>query len=193
MDGASFDDLQRNDVAFETFFKKHFQPLCVYCSYKYSFDLDMAEDVVNTAFIRLWEARKTLATGLSPKAYLYKIVDNLSLNIVKHEKVKQRHEQFVLHTTQEGSQQQTFDSIDLKQLRADIDAAIAALPEQMRRIFELSRFDGLKYTEIASRLGISVKTVENQMSTALARLREKLSGYLTLFLILLLFCIFLNK
>lgn len=192
-DRVSFDDLRYSEAAFEAFFKKYFQPLCVYCKFQFGFDLSEAEDLVHSAFIKLWESRQTLATDMAPRAYLYKIVDNLSRNKIKHEKVKDRYEQFVLKTTSEGSLPQTFDSVDLKQLQADIDAAITALPEQMRRIFELSRFEGLKYTEIASQLGISVKTVETQMSRALAKLREKLSGYLSFYFIVFLFSVLFKK
>lgn len=64
-------------------------------------------------------------------------------------------------------------------MAAQIDKAVAELPEQMRRIFELSRYEGLKYNDIANHLNICVKTVETQMSRALVRLRQKLSNYLT--------------
>ena len=70
---------------------------------------------------------------------------------------------------------------ELKELQQDINKAIAELPDQMRRIFELSRYEGLKYTAIAQKLDISVKTVETQMSRALSKLREKLSSYLGLY------------
>jgi RNA polymerase sigma-70 factor (ECF subfamily) len=189
---SSVDGIEFNDDFFEVFFKKHFLNLCAYCQVRFGFDTDLAKEVVHTGFIKLWEARQNLATGVSPKAYLYKIINNTSLDILKHEKVKRQHAQFVLQTTSEGGMPGNFDNTDLKQLRADIDAAIAALPEQMRRVFELSRFEGMKYTEIASELDISVKTVETQMSRALARLREKLSGYLTIFMALVV-SLFINK
>lgn len=191
-DASSFNDLKFDDAAFEALFKKLFPKLCVYCKFKYGFDLDLAEDVVNTSFIKLWEARQTLTADLSPTSYLYKIINNASLNILKHEKVRQQHAQLVLKTTSEGVEQSSFDSVDLKQLRTDIDAAISELPEQMRRIFELSRFEGLKYAEIATQLDISVKTVETQMSRALAKLREKLIGYLSFYFIVLIFNLFIK-
>ncbi len=192
-DGKSFGDLRFDDAAFKTFFKKYFTPLCAYCQFKFGFDLDLAKEIVHLGFIKLWEARHTLAADVSPKSYLYKIITNNSLDIVKHERVKQQHAQFVLNTTSEGALQSSFDSVEVKQLHSDIEAAISALPEQMRRIFELSRFEGLKYAEIANRLNISVKTVETQMSRALAKLREKLFGYLTFYLVVLIFSLFIKK
>jgi RNA polymerase sigma-70 factor, ECF subfamily len=183
----SFEDWRFDEAAFGTFFKKNFPSLCVYCKFKYGFDTDVAEDIVNTSFIKLWETRQGLAVDLSPKAYLYKIIHNTSLNTLKHERIKQQHMQFILKSTSEGVEATGFESVDLKQLRTAIDEAISELPEQMRRIFELSRFDGRKYAEIAGELHISVKTVETQMSRALAKLREKLSGYLAFWFMVLVF------
>lgn len=192
-DEASIDDLRFDDAAFEVFFKKHYPHLCVYCKFKFGFDIALAEDVVTTSFIKLWEARQTLVAGASPKSYLYKIINNTSFNTLKHEKVKKQHAQDVLKTTSEDVEASGFDSVDLKQLRADMNAAISDLPEQMRQVFELSRFEGLKYAEIAGRLNISVKTVETQMSRALAKLRGRLSGYLSFFFIVLTLSLLIKK
>lgn len=181
----SYNDLRHDEALFEAFVKKHYRHLCAYCRFKFGFEMEMAEDVVNTSFIKLWEVRETLADDVSPKSYLYKIIHNTSLNILKHEKVKQQYAQELLKTTSERTEQSNFDSVDLKQLRADIRAAIAELPEQMRKIFELSKFEGLKYDEIATQLNISAKTVKTQMSRALTKLREKLSKYHLIYFMLL--------
>jgi RNA polymerase sigma-70 factor (ECF subfamily) len=117
---------------------------------------------------------------------LYKIVDNLSLNTLRHEKVKQQHAAYQLRTASEDITETSFDSIDLKQLSSAIDVAISELPEQMRIIFELRKMEGLKYAEIASRLNISVKTVDTQISRAMIKLKEKLSGYLIFLITLIL-------
>ncbi len=177
--------LKFDDMAFDVFFKQHFISLCLYCQYKFNFDLNLAKEVVHTAFIKLWETRSTLSPDLSVQAYLYKIITNNSLDILKHEKIKQKHQQYVLQSTVLNINKREFEDVDVKQLSADIDEAIAGLPEQMRKIFELSRFDGLKYSEIAEHLNISVKTVEIQMSRALAKLRQKLSGYLPVLIVLI--------
>jgi RNA polymerase sigma-70 factor, ECF subfamily len=193
LEDPSSGDLRLGDGAFEVFFKEHYPKLCVYCSFKYGFDVASAEDVVNASFIKLWEVRQQLSTDISPKSYLYKIVDNRCANILKHEKVKRQHAQYLLQTTPEGIPETSFDSIDLRELRSAIDSAIAELPEQMRRIFELSRFQGLKYSQIAVQLNISVKTVETQMSRALAKLREKLSRYYSIYVVLLILSSLLKK
>jgi RNA polymerase sigma-70 factor (ECF subfamily) len=189
----SSDDSWFDDAAFEDFFKKYFLPVCAYCQYKFGFDLELAKEVVHTGFIKLWEVRHTLGKHLSPKAYLYRIITNSSLDILKHEKVKKQYVQMIQKTSTEEGPANCFESIDFKQLNADIDKAISELPEQMQRIFKLSRFEGLKYAEIASELNMSVKTVETQMGRALAKLREKLSVYLVLYFILIILSVFVKN
>jgi RNA polymerase sigma-70 factor, ECF subfamily len=184
---ASDDYMPLDDVAFEAFFKKHFLSLCAYCQFKFGLDLQMAKEMVHTGFIKLWDARENLAAGVSPKSYLYKIITNNILDLIKHQKIRLQYVQFILQSVPEEIEARNFDNVDVKQLQADIDAAIAELPGQMRRIFEMSRFEGLKYGEIAARLDISVKTVETQIGRALAKLREKLSVHLPLTIIVLIF------
>src|SRR5665648_441979 len=82
----------------------------------------------------------------------------------------------------------TYESVLYNEFQAKAETAIESLPEQCRRIFKMSRQDGLKYTEIAEKLGISVKTVETQMSRALSKLKTELRDYLAILLI----SIFLN-
>ena len=180
------EDLELDEAAFEALFKSYYQRLCIYCKIKYGFDLPVAEDAVNTAFVRLWQVRHTINMNNSCTAYLYRIVDNLCLNTLKRQKIKQKYELQLLRLPTEHDPQLSFDSIDLRELRSAIDVAIAGLPGHMREIFELSRYEGLKYNEIAAKLSISVKTVETQMSRALARLKEKLSGYMMSLLLLIL-------
>jgi RNA polymerase sigma-70 factor (ECF subfamily) len=192
-ESTPYNDLRHDEAAFEAFVKQHYRHLCVYCKFTFGYDMDTAEDVANTSFIKLWEVRHTLTDDVSPKSYLYKIAYNTSLNILKHEKVKQQHAQELLKTTSESIEQSNFDSVDLKQLREDIRAAVAELPEQMRRIFEMSKFEGLKYAEIAAQLNISPKTVKTHMSRALLKLREKLSAYYFVCFILLILVFFIKK
>lgn len=173
-------ELQNNTAIFEKIFKNWFTPLCSHCQYKFGFDLEVAKDTVHTAFIKLWENRGRLPPDVCLKNYLYKTISNSCLDLLKHQKVKQKHMQFVMQNTFLDEPNSDFDVCDLKQLQIEIDKAVSELPEQMRRIFELSRYEGLKYREIASFLDISVKTVETQISRALIRLRQKLGQYTTL-------------
>jgi RNA polymerase sigma-70 factor (ECF subfamily) len=182
----SLNDAQLDEAAFDLLFIKYFTPLCAYCQYKFGLDFDLAKDIVQNGFIKLWESRHSIS---SKKAYLYKIVTNTCLNVLSHKKVKQRHEKYIVQNTPISM----FEDVDMKQLEADIDRAVAELPEQMRRIFELSRYKCLKYSEIALQLNISVKTVETQISRALIKLKQKLSHYLTFSFIVLVFNVLLHK
>ena len=179
-------DTPFSEAALETLFKDCFKPLCAYCQYRFGFDLNEAKEAVHTGFIKLWESRETISPHSAARAYLYKIVRNVSLDMLKHEQVKQRHAMFV--SKNQSSQETTagFHESERRQLSADIDKAVAELPEQMRKIFELSRYEGLKYAEIAARLDLSVKTVETQISRALVKLRQKLADYLVVLVLAIL-------
>ena len=181
------------NALFDELFNEYFSPLCAYCQYKFGVDIDSARDVVHAAFINLLESGFTFSSKPASKAYLYKTATNICLDQLRHEKVKQHHINLVRKHFTENDPAEDAVPAELKDLQNDINKAIAALPEQMRRVFELSRNDGLKYAEIAARLNISVKTVETQMSRALMKLREKLSAYLSLYWIVWLLQIFCKK
>ncbi|HEX6430937.1 MAG TPA: RNA polymerase sigma-70 factor [Niastella sp.] len=176
--------IKDDGAAFEQFFKQHFASLCAWCQHKYGFDTDITKEVVHTAFIKLWKNRSTASADVPVKAFLHTIINNTSLDILRHAKVRERFEQYVQQRNESaGSTPQ--ESYDTKKLRNDIDHAVSELPDQMRTIFELSRYEGLKYAEIARQLNVSVNTVETQMSRALKKLRIKLAGYLTLFFMIM--------
>lgn len=175
----TLNNLLLDDASLELLFKEHFASLCAYCQYKFDLDGDAAREAVHTGFLKLWENRLTLSAELSVKAYLYKIVTNICLDFLRHEKVKQKHVRFIKENAAAAVADPFFRHAELKTLAADIDRAVAELPEQMRKVFELSRYENLKYAEISKQLNISIKTVETQMSRALFRLRKKLAPYLT--------------
>lgn len=185
LEGISPDNAGLDSAALKELFKKYYPPLCIYCKLKYGFDIHLAEDIVHSGFIKLWETRQTIAFDLSPVSYLYKIVDNLSLNTIRHKKVEQQYVAYQLRANAAEFSETDFNSIDIKQLSAAIDRAIAEMPEQMRVIFELRKTEGLKYAEIASRLNISVKTVDTQISRAMIKLREKLSLFLSVLIVVI--------
>ena len=173
----------RNDD-FDVLFREYFKPLCVFCQYKFDLDIDTVKDVVHSAFMKLLETDFTFPSNLSSKAYLYKTAINICLDLKRHEKVKQKQVEFVKkHVTDLRVADENI--VELKELQNDINKAVAELPDQMRRIFELSRYERLKYAEIAHQLDISVKTVEIQMSRALVKLRQKLGSYLSTYLLFL--------
>jgi RNA polymerase sigma-70 factor, ECF subfamily len=176
-----------DNAAFEILFKENFAGLCAYCQYKFGFDLDLAKETVHSGFIKLWENRARLSPDSSIKVYLYTIITNISYDVMRHDKVKRKHENHVLENSTFNGNRVDFDRAEFSELKNNVDKAIAELPDQMRKIFELSRYEGLKYCQIAAHLSISVKTVETQMSRALVKLRSKLSDYLPFYSIIFLF------
>lgn len=178
-DDSLFHGLQHNESAFRILFRKHFMPLCVYCQSRYSFDLDLAKEAVHTAFIKLWETRHTLTSDLTIKAYLHKIVSNTCLDIIRHRNVKRKYEKWIQDSYPETDFAYDFKASDTKALQEAINKAVGELPERMRTIFELSRYEGLTYAQIAQRLQISVNTVETHMGRALLKLRQLLRDFYT--------------
>jgi RNA polymerase sigma-70 factor (ECF subfamily) len=170
-------------TAFEMLFRTYYQSLC---NYAYSFlrDKEEAEEVVQSTFLLVWEKRGSLAIHTSVRPYLYAMVRNACLNVIKHDKIKQRHagEELALA---ERSHDSVAHAVASNELENRIRLAIEDLPEQCRMVFKLSRFEELKYAEIANQLNISVKTVENHMGKALKIMREKLRDYLPLVIVLL--------
>ncbi len=174
-------DFTLDEPAYELFFKQNFSSLCAFCQARFGFDTDATKDVVHTAFIKLWEARHTIFTSVSLRAYMFRTVINASLDVIKQDKTRQKYITFFQGNITEVHDDVNMNKTDYKLLAAEIQQAISELPDQMRAIFELSRNEGLKYGAIAERLTISVKTVETQMSRALQKLRQKLGHYLALF------------
>ncbi|MGF1925648.1 MAG: sigma-70 family RNA polymerase sigma factor [Bacteroidia bacterium] len=109
---------------------------------------------------------------------------------MKHQKVKEKYQDFTQHRMDNSYN----DRIEVSELQEQINLALNDLPEQCRTIFQMSRFEDLKYREIADELGIAVKTVENQMGKALRIMRIKLADFLVLIMLgLTYYKDFLNK
>ncbi|MEN8250372.1 MAG: RNA polymerase sigma-70 factor [Bacteroidota bacterium] len=175
--------LESGDIhTFEMLYNEHYTSLCHF-SQRFVFDLDTAKEIVQDVFIRIWEKRSSLPAEISLKTYLYTSVRNKCIDYLKHLKVENEfHKMRIREILESGnntsnSMDHPLDGLISKELENVIVDAIENLPEKCREIFELSRFEGLKYREIAEELNISVKTVETQMSRAFASLRKKLPGY----------------
>jgi RNA polymerase sigma-70 factor (family 1) len=178
---------QGDKKAYEQVFRTYYQTLCNYACSVIK-DMDEAEEVVQNVFYTIWNKREVLQISTSIKSYLYRAVHNDCLNKLKHGKVKMLYaEEYKSHAN--GGFDSSANVLEAKELNKQINTAIDSLPEQCGLVFKLSRFENLKYAEIAEQLGISVKTVENHMGKALKIMREKLKDYLPLVLWLL----FINK
>nr|WP_296704460.1 RNA polymerase sigma-70 factor [Algoriphagus sp.] len=183
-DQTIFQSIKSGDEkALEMLFKEYYQPLCRYAN-SYLEDSDDAEEVVQNCFIKLWEKKENINIQSSVKSYLYQTIRNSCLNEIKHQKVKKNYGDML---AQQGEQySESSDQSTLKgELEEKIALALQALPQQCRLIFTMSRFEELKYQEIADQLNLSIKTVENQMGKALKLMRIQLQEYLPLIAIFL--------
>jgi RNA polymerase sigma-70 factor (ECF subfamily) len=175
--------LQRDpDQAIELLFRDYFPYLCTVI-FKFIPDGQVAEDLAQDLFFDLWRRRNKLRFTGSIKAYLRRSAINKSMNYLRDQKPE---------AFSESPENETFSPIQIdpsiadKELQEQIDFAIDQLPERCRIIFVLSRFDDMTYKEIAGLLGISEKTVENQIVKALRLLRQALGPYLSSILLILL-------
>lgn len=172
-----------DETVFEKLFKQYFKVLQNY-AFTILNDLDIAEEMVQNVFLKVWEKREKLPSDISIKAYLYKSVYHESLNWLRHEKVKSSYQKHTLYIMKDEVNNAT-DQLKLKQLQNHLKEALNELPQQCRTIFQMSRFEELRYREIANELGISVKTVENQMGKALKLMRTKLIDFLPMLLLVI--------
>ena len=170
---------EKNLVKFEKLFKELFKPLSGF-ALKYVGDLDDAKGLVHEVFVTVWEKFETFPTEMNYKSYLYTAVRNRSLNLIRDKK-----KNMILENVAEHELAITIDPMGTSELEMKIDLAIQSLPEKCREVFVLNRMEGLKYAQIADKLGISIKTVEAQMSKALSVLREHLKEFLSLIIFLL--------
>ncbi|RMF32135.1 MAG: RNA polymerase sigma-70 factor [Bacteroidetes bacterium] len=136
-------------------------------------DEALTEDLAQNVFLRLWEKREGLQVNSSFGAYLRRMAINEAL--AHFRKAKRRNqENFSEHPPASYVGRSVEQDYLLTEMQERILTAIESLPPRCRLVFRLSRFEELSYREIAERLDISVKTVENQMGKALKILRERL-------------------
>lgn len=126
--------------------------------------------------LELWRRRESLQLEQNFRAYLLRATRNRALNHIRHERIVKREQTLAAAVTKSApppDQEMLGDELE----RA-IAGALAALPENCREVFEMSRKDGLRYAEIAVVLDVSVKTVEKRMGQALAELRKSLAQWM---------------
>jgi RNA polymerase sigma-70 factor (ECF subfamily) len=158
---------------FQEVFKQYHSKL-YYFIYSRTNSEYLAEEVVQSTFIKLWKYRESLQDHLSISTQLYRIASTTLIDELRKRKTALT----VIKTMQEANVR-TFDNsmmdgIDERELLASINETVRQMPPIRRQVFELSRNEGLSYKEIAEKLSISVKTVENHLSKALKFLRKKL-------------------
>ena len=177
----SFERIKNGDEhAFRNLFEFYYPSLCNYASHLLN-DPDLAEEVVQGLFVKIWEKRAALSIDTSLRNYLFRSVKNLCTNQIAHHKIRQLHALKTRDTIQNAEDAADTYLLDTE-MAIRLESAINSLPDKRREIFRLSREEGLTYLQISKQLGISVKTVENQMGLALKSLREQLRNFLLLLL-----------
>ena len=171
--------LKDDDEAFRSLFFEFFSSLCVF-AHRYIDDWATCEDIVQDTFFKIWKNRKSIEISTSSRNFLITSVRNSCIDYLrKQDLVRVWQEREVLEKSK-YTPDDLYSHIELEQM---LSAALEKLPENIRNVFELNRFEGKSYKEIAEQQGISVKTVEAHISKALKILRVELKDYLPLLIL----------
>lgn len=168
--------IEGDENAFKYFFDTYYDDLCNFVNC-YIRDEALAEDIVQGIFIDLWERKDALQSDCSVKSYLYTASKNKSLNSIRNEKNKDRIHGLLFNQNEVFSQEKADSFLEFEELKEVVSAAVDGLPRQCKMIYQLSRNEGLTNKEIAERLDITVKTVENQMTIAIRKIKEFMHPY----------------
>jgi RNA polymerase sigma-70 factor, ECF subfamily len=166
--------IRQGDIReFESLFRSSYAPLVRYAQTILK-DHDTGEEIVQDFFVRLWQDKEKMKIESSLNGYLYRSVHNRCLHYIEHQKVVERHGAEMIVTMTEYSEPVT-DEIYYDELQVRVSKVLEKLPEKCSRIFSMNRFEGLKYSEIAEKLSVSLKTVESNMGKALKEFRKALA------------------
>jgi len=175
---------------FEDFFHLYYKPLCYYAR-KYKLDHSESEEVVQQVFLKLWEIRENLSIETSVSAYLYRAVQNQSINFLKQKQsLFKNKEEYQLRIEKaqlfaKVSEENGASALIAHELEQQINQAIGELPAKCQEIFLLSRRENLSIKEIAKQLDVSTNTVQKQISIALSKLRELLKHSITVIFVII--------
>lgn len=168
--------IEGDEDAFKYFFDTYYDDLCNFVN-SYLRDQILSEDIVQSIFIYLWEKKDSLPFNCSIKAYLYTASKNKSLNYIRNQKNKNRIIEELIPKNELFFSEDADQFLEFEELKKIICDAVEGLPTQCKTIYQLSRDRELTNKEIAENLGISVKTVENQMTIAIKKIKDFLQPY----------------
>ncbi len=173
--------LKDDESAFKVLFFDFFPTLCVF-AHRYIDDWNTCEDIVQETFFKIWKNRKTIEINTSSRNFLITSVRNLCVDYIRKQDSASMWQEREQAKSQTDSTEDLYSHIELEEMLTN---ALSKLPENVKEVFELNRFEGKTYKEIAEQKGISIKTVEAQMTKALKVLRIELKDYLPIFILLL--------
>jgi RNA polymerase sigma-70 factor (ECF subfamily) len=172
--------------AFEILFRRLYLRLCCYTN-KFLNDPEESQEIVQEVFSILWENRQSINPSLNLDAYLYKISKNLAICRLRRKSIELKYiEIYKAAYLDYDERNPSHDTLCAHELERKLAVALEKLPDGCRKVYELSRNEGLKYCEIAKYLDISVKTVESQMSKAFRILRIELAEFIAVIIFIML-------
>ncbi|MBP6238781.1 MAG: RNA polymerase sigma-70 factor [Saprospiraceae bacterium] len=161
--------------SFKNLFELHYSPLCNF-AYRITDDIDQAEDIVQDIFVKVWNDPDLLDGNKNINSYLYSMVRNRALEVIRRENISQKiNQQLEYIQNNAATTNVEEDEIEKLLLLEQIYVSIRQLPPKCSEVFTLSKVNGLTYVQIAEKMNISVKTVENHMGKALRLMRELLT------------------
>ena len=174
------------ESAYEKLFMTYYARLVVFAQ-KIISDEDMSRDIVQDVFVMFYEKREVLNIHTSLKSHLYHTVRNRCLNHIKKNRIQRDHHSGIF-LDKKNEEAYFNDKMLETELEARIHSIVDSLPKQCKRIFVMSRYEGITNGEIADKLNLSKRTVETQISKALKILRNQLKDYVNtiIFIILML-------
>ena len=158
-----------NSQTFKSFYETYSKELKRFLYYKFG-DIESANDVVQDAFIKLWDNCSKVPYSKA-KSFLFTVANNLFLNIKKHEQVVRKNQ---IHFAKSSTNESPDFLMEEKEFQIKLESVINSLPQKQKEVFLLSRIEKKKYREIAEMLNISVKAVEKRMHNALIVLRKNI-------------------
>lgn len=171
-----FEKIKNGDKqAFELLFKTYYRQLMLFAA-KYLRNIEEAEEVVQNVFVCFWEKAETADINISLKSYLYRWTANDCLNKIKHQKIKDKYAKFAAESLSENLNYNT--ELSEPDIMENIKKAVDTLPDRCKTIFIKSRFEGKRNAQIALEMEISEKTVENQITIAIKKIKQELKEYL---------------
>lgn len=161
--------------SFNKLFRRYYTLLTRFCV-RFVADQDVAAEIVQDLFVKLWAGRSKLKISSSFDSYLMSSVRNAAYTYINTQ--RSHNETHLLIYSGESDETDPSDQLQSNNLEESYRKVLASMPEKRREVFLASRFDGLKYTEIAEKFNLSPKTVEAHMTAAIKQLREGLKEYL---------------